>query len=191
MLHVCVCPLRHSSGEIRSSVLMIGTLASSERLAWRHTLRFVNYAQPWPCGRHLFPDVQLWPWLVASARASKRDVISSAQRIQWNPLHGTPGAGDQSSEHCAYTLNKYVMVLCERVLLPASDCWWYSAHRNVTHVTITALAINSDTTTWWALNRSCTVRIASQWLLVIFRQGHINCKISQTQHTMAALLINS
>ena len=41
-------------------------------------------------------DVTLCPrdstWLVASARASKRDVRSSAQRIQWNPLNGTPGA---------------------------------------------------------------------------------------------------
>ena len=38
------------------------------------------------------PEIQLWPWLVASVWASKRDVRSSAQRIQWNPLNGTPGA---------------------------------------------------------------------------------------------------
>ena len=36
------------------------------------TLRLVNYARYWPCGRHIFPDVHLWPWWVGSARASKR-----------------------------------------------------------------------------------------------------------------------
>ena len=44
---------------------------------WRHTSRLVNYARSWPCGLHIFPDVQLWPWLVTSVRASKRDVRSS------------------------------------------------------------------------------------------------------------------
>ena len=44
---------------------------------WLHASRLVNYTKyrP-PC------------WLVASMRALKRDVISSAQGIQWNPLNG-------------------------------------------------------------------------------------------------------
>ena len=59
---------------------------------WRHTSRLVKYARSWPCGHHIFPDFQLWHWSVASARASKRDVRFSAQRIQWNPLNGAAGA---------------------------------------------------------------------------------------------------
>ena len=59
---------------------------------WRHTSRLVIYARSWLCGRHTFPDFQLWPWLVASTRASKRNVRFSAQRIIWNPLIGMAGA---------------------------------------------------------------------------------------------------
>ena len=63
-------------------------------LAWRSkvTLR----------GSWNMPDLAMWPpyfsrfstltWLVASARGSKRDVRFSAQRIQWNSLHGAAGA---------------------------------------------------------------------------------------------------
>ena len=47
-------------------------------LAWRSdvTLRGSwNMLDPsWPLCRHIFPDVQLWPWLLASARDSKCDV---------------------------------------------------------------------------------------------------------------------
>ena len=60
-------------------------------VAWR--LKIWRHVWP-PC---FSPDVQLWPWLVASQRASKRDVGSSAQRIQWNPSNGTPGAGRQGT----------------------------------------------------------------------------------------------
>ena len=58
---------------------------------WRYALRLVNYIRYWPCGCHVFSEIQLWPWSVGSAQASKCDVRSSAQRIQWNPLNGTPG----------------------------------------------------------------------------------------------------
>ena len=47
---------------------------------WRHALRLVNYARYWPqppwCPPPPLTEIQLWPWLVASARASKRDVRS-------------------------------------------------------------------------------------------------------------------
>ena len=52
-----------------------------------------------------FPMLKLWPWLVASVRASKCDIRSSAQRIQWNPLNGTPGA-------CLYPYQLQCKMVC-------------------------------------------------------------------------------
>ena len=59
---------------------------------WRHTSRSWNMPDPGRAAAIFFHDFQLWPWLVASTRALKRDVRFSAQRIQWNPLNGTAGA---------------------------------------------------------------------------------------------------
>ena len=43
---------------------------------WRHALRLVNYTTYRPCGCHVcFPEIQLWPWLVASASLKARRPI--------------------------------------------------------------------------------------------------------------------
>ena len=70
--------------------------------AWRSDVTFCGSWITPDTGRAaamFYPEIQLWTWLRVSARASKRDVRSSAQRIQRNPLNGTPGA-------CLYILYK-------------------------------------------------------------------------------------
>ena len=68
--------------------------------------------------------IQLWPWLVASARASKRDIRYSAQRIQLNPLNGMDPVfnldriktGDQSTvcEACIHeSISDFLLTLSE------------------------------------------------------------------------------
>ena len=64
--------------------------------------------------RHVFPEIQLWPWLAASTQASKRDIRSSAQRIQWNPSNGTPGA-------CLYSCCAYPTSDTDQSML--FSCW--------------------------------------------------------------------
>ena len=70
-------------------------LWSGENIAWRSDIMlWGSWITPdtGHAAAMLSPKIQLWPWLVVSARASKRDVRSWAQRIQWNPLNGAPGA---------------------------------------------------------------------------------------------------
>ena len=118
-------------------------------MIWRHTSRLVNYARSWPCGRNIFPDVHLWPWLVARVRASKRDVRSSSTTY---PM--------KSFEWYAWSLSISLIGYRQGTSLITYPALWYHGIRAWHRLLVTkqnGLQTRCDLTTAESRTNTCTI----------------------------------